>query len=145
MRNRMVHLWNHSGVRMKAPRVLTAGPIVLAIGILHTLVGLLIGASPLADIFRAGYIGAVDGHFDRMAILWFLMFGFVLMLLGEAFRGMEQSPEGVPPRLGWLLGAICIAGAAAMPVSGFWLGLIPSVIVVRARRRPLGAEGAASA
>ncbi len=115
----------------------------MVIGVLHTVVGLLLGATPLAAIVSAGYVGAVDGYFDRLAIFWFLMFGAVLMLLGEAFRWMEQSPQGVPSRIGWQLGVVCLAGAAAMPVSGFWLGLIPSaLIIVRAQGRRVRGGGA---
>lgn len=121
---------------MKARHSITAGTLVVAIGVLHTAVGVLLGAAPLQAIVRGGYISAVDGHFDRMAIFWFLMFGFVLMLVGDAFRAIEHAVGVVPPRLGWMLGAVSLAGAAAMPVSGFWLALIPTALILgRARQR----------
>jgi hypothetical protein len=115
----------------------SAGHLIIAIGVLHTVVGLILGAGPLAAIFRDGYVGAVDGHFDRMAIAWFLLFGFVLMLAGDAVRAIEDTAATVPPRLGYALGAIALLGGTAMPVSGFWLGLIPAtMIVLRARQSP---------
>jgi hypothetical protein len=119
---------------MKAHGGVTAGAIVIAIGTLHTVIGLALGASPLMDIVRGGYVGAIDGHFDRMAIAWFLFFGFALMLAGDAFRAVERSASGAPARLGWALGAISLVGATAMPVSGFWLGLIPAAMIVRRAR-----------
>jgi hypothetical protein len=113
---------------------ISAGAVVIGIGILHTVVGLALGAAPLGDILRHGYVGAVDGHFDRMAIAWFLLFGFVLMLAGDAIRVVEQSMRAVPPRLAYGLGAIALVGAVAMPVSGFWLALVPvGMLLVRAR------------
>ncbi|MCU0649995.1 MAG: DUF6463 family protein [Gemmatimonadaceae bacterium] len=118
--------------------VVSAGTLVIAIGVLHTIGGLLLGAQPLADILRDGYVGAVDGHFDRMAIAWFLLFGFALMLAGDAIRAIERSAQPVPPRLGYALAAIALIGAMAMPVSGFWLALIPvGMILQRARRHPV--------
>lgn len=121
-----------------------AGTFVVGMAVVHTAVGLWLGAAPLAAIFRGGYMGAVDGHFDRMTVFWFLWFGFLLLLVGGAFRRMEQSKEGIPSGLGWLFGGLCLAGAVAMPVSGFWLGLIPAaIIVVRARRRQVGSAAAA--
>lgn len=114
----------------------TAGTLVIAIGVLHTVVGLALGAVPLRGIAADGYVGAVESSFDRMAIFWFLAFGLALMLAGEAFRAMERSGERVPARLGWMLAAISLLGAAAIPASGFWLGLGPAALVIVRGRRP---------
>jgi len=39
-----------------------------------------------------------------------------------------------PPWLGWHVFALAVAGAALMPVSGFWLILAPGALLVRASR-----------
>lgn len=107
-----------------------SGTLMLAIGVLHTVVGVVLGWTPLVAIASDGYVGAVERSFDRMAIFWFLGFGFVLMLAGEAVRLLEDRGEPVPPRLGWILGAVSGLGAAAIPASGFWLGLLPAGLIV---------------
>ena len=115
-----------------------AGSLVVAIGVLHTVFGLALGAAPLAGIAADGYVGAVEESFDRMAIFWVLAFGFALILAGESFRAIERRGDGVPRRLGWMLAAISLAGAAAIPASGFWLGLVPAALVLA---RPRAASG----
>jgi hypothetical protein len=117
---------------MRSP--LSAGTALIAIGVLHTAVGLALGATPVGAILRDGYVGAVEGHMDRMATAWFLLFGFVLMLAGDAIRTIEQLPAPVPPRLAYALAAIALLGGVAMPVSGFWLALIPVALILRRAR-----------
>jgi hypothetical protein len=98
---------------------------LVGIGVVHNAIGLLLGREPIAAILAGGYTGAVDVAFDRMAIFWFLWFGWVLMLLGGAVRAIE--PQTVPRWLVAGIAAMALGGAAAMPLSGFWLALIPVV------------------
>lgn len=107
---------------------------LVAIGVLHNLVGLVLAAGPLRAIVADGFFDAVGHETDRMAAFWFVWFGWMLMLLGGAMRALEPRP--VP--LGLVVGcaAMILGGCAAMPVSGFWFGLLPVAGMVAGRVRP---------
>lgn len=123
------------------------GTLVSGIALIHCAVGLLLGQLPLRAIVADGVVGAVDPHFDRMAIFWYLFFGLLLLLLGEVLR-LWESALRLPARVGYGLAALCLAGGVVMPMSGFWLGLIPAVLIVRRARQAqserTGPSGAAA-
>ncbi|MEQ1571573.1 MAG: DUF6463 family protein [Myxococcota bacterium] len=104
---------------------------LVAIGVLHNLVGLVLGSEPLLALAQDGWFGQVEGSMDRVAIFWFLWFGWMLMLLGGAVRALE--PGRVPTALTAGIAAMILGGCATIPVSGFWLGLIPVAGLVRSR------------
>lgn len=116
-------------------RLFSPGLQLVAIGLLHNVVGLFLGFAPLREILSGGVIGAVEGSFERMAIFWFLWFGWMLMLLGFALRARE--PEPAPRLLVAGLTAVVLGGALAIPASGFWLGLVPLAgMIIRAHWWP---------
>ena len=94
-------------------------PLLLATGIIHTLVGLLAYAAPLADIGRAGVFNAVGTHADRDAAVWFLLTGVLLITLGQLCRWAQQHSGTLPAFVGWTLLGVAAAVAVLMPVSGW--------------------------
>jgi hypothetical protein len=117
-------------------QIRSPGLQLVAIGVLHNVVGLLLGQEQVLAILAGGYVGAVEGAFDRMAIFWFLWFGWMLMLLGGAVRAIEPRP--VPRWLAAGIALMVLGGGLAMPASGFWLGLIPvaGMLMTRGERQP---------
>ena len=72
---------------------------------------------------------------DRIAIFWFLWFGFALMVLGGALRALEPRPAPLALITG--LAAMIVGGCMTVPISGFWLGLVPvGGLVWRQRMEP---------
>jgi hypothetical protein len=121
----------------------TVGALLIAIALLHQLVGLAIGvgldpsakftgAPPLVAMVREGLVASV-GTTDpwRVAITWFLLFGFVFALVGMLAHQTERA--GVPLSRGFALSlaALCALGVMLMPVSGFWLGFGPAYLALR--------------
>lgn len=109
----------------------------MAIGALHQVVGVAVGlgwlpaasgpaVAPLADLWRAGVIGQAEADPLRIAMVWFLMFGFLLILLGMALQRLELSGGKLSRDLAWGLGGLCALGVLLMPLSGFWLGFVPA-------------------
>jgi hypothetical protein len=121
--------------------MIKAGSVVSSIALLHCAVGVALAWQPLRAILADGAIGAVDPHLDRMAAFWFMFFGFLLLLLGEALRLWEGSAK-LPARVGYGLLALCGTGALIMPISGFWLGVVPAALILR-RARVAGTARAA--
>lgn len=126
------------------PRV-TAGAVVIAIGVLHQLVGLMAGmgfipapggatSAPLVELVRAGFVAQAEGDALRLALVWFLLFGFMMIFAGAVLHRLERSgaPLGREAALGF--GSLCVLGVVLMPASGFWLGFIPTVQLWRRSR-----------
>lgn len=116
--------------------------MLVAIGLLHQLVGVLFGlgvlppfegapvAAPLLDIVSDGVIGAIEPHAARMVIFWFLMSGFLMLMAGWLAHLLERG-RALPRSFGLALGAFSLGGALLIPLSGFWLGLIPALVAWR--------------
>jgi hypothetical protein len=99
------------------------GTMMIATGILHTVVGLWFFRQPLLDILGAGQWMSVTGHEDRVGAFWFILFGVLLMMLGQFMRWALARTGTLPASLGWSLLALGVLGVAFMPDSGFWLVL----------------------
>ena len=109
--------------------MIRAGSLVTGIAAVHCVAGVALAPAPLGAIFTNGVIGAIDPHVDRIAIFWFMFFGLLMLVLGEALRVWESTAT-VPANVGYAFGALSLVGAIAMPVSGFWLGLVPAALIV---------------
>lgn len=106
----------------------------MIIGAIHQLVGSLAGLGliempgaagrkPLWEIVSAGVFNAVEPDLARSSMVWFLLFGFVLLMLGSLIRRLEQQHTPLPRALGMQLFLLALSGVVLMPLSGFWLAL----------------------
>ena len=94
--------------------------IFVAIG--HTAVGLLVGGAVVLGVLRRGIFNAVGNDPMTGMVVWFLLFGAVLALLGIAITALERSARFESARalaIGIML--LTTLGVVLMPVSGFWL------------------------
>ena len=116
--------------------------MVIMIGVLHQVVGVAAGvgliaapdgrkSGPLIELFRSGFFNQANAEPLRMAMVWFLFFGFMLIFSGVLLRR-------VPASRGLAVGfaALCGLGVLLMPASGFWLGFIPAVQLWRLSSAP---------
>ena len=107
------------------------GPLLIATAVLHTAVGMWIFRDPLAAILRDGFVNAVDADALRRNAFWFLLFSPVLAGLGMITnRALAAGDLGVLAVVGWSLLGMGVVGAAAMPVSGFWILIALSLPVL---------------
>jgi Family of unknown function (DUF6463) len=122
------------------------GRALMATGIGHALLGLVLFREPLAAIVREGIANTIrDGQYDREAALWFLLFSPLCFLLGQLVNhAIEHRDRRLFALVGWNLIAIGGVGALIAPVSGFWilLAIAPLVFWV-ARKIDAGAVPAA--
>ncbi len=115
------------------------GPLLVATGVLHLLVGLFFFAGPLAAIAGDGF-GAVGPDpaskaFDREAAFWFMLFGVMLLMLGGLTHWAQARTGTLPLFLGWSLLALGVIGVVMMPASGFWLALSQAALMLAVARR----------
>lgn len=100
--------------------------LLILIAIIHSIFGIVIGLPYLKEIAQAGFFNAVDPHPYRMAIVWFLFTGFVLMILGQ----LALSLENIPNSVAWSLFSLSLIGLILMPISGFWLVLALAIYII---------------
>lgn len=107
------------------------GLALMLTGWLHTVVGLIEYRNELQLMVSNGlWNTVVDGEIS--AAFWFMMSGFLLILLGYIADWLMKKKEiSPPPAFGWTLLVVCLVGAIAMPVSGFWLVLPQAWILLR--------------
>lgn len=94
--------------------------IFVAIG--HTVVGLLVCGRVALGIVERGVINAMGNNPMTGFVVWFLLFGAVLALLGMAITALERGAQFESARslaIGIML--LTTLGVVLMPVSGFWL------------------------
>ena len=126
----------------KDRRVGRVGLVVLAIGVIHNLLGLLVGVgfggglsgaesvTPLLDIIAGGVIGAVEPDLMRTTWFWFVFFGWLLMIIGGMARHLEKRGQALPSWLGYQLVALAVTGGLMIPLSGFWSALLPAAMIL---------------
>jgi len=113
-----------------------SGPALIVIGVLHTIVGVILGYGPLTEIARDGFFNAVEPYDSRMAVFWFLFAGLVSILLGQLVLWAERHlNRPVPGFIGWQLLVLSIAVTVFIPISGAWLLMVLSISMIAAARR----------
>lgn len=118
------------------------GRWIIAIGVIHNLVGLYFFAPVLREIGAAGVWNAVGVDTMRNLAFWFLYTGCLLMVVGYLTDWIEERTGGaLPNAYGWMLLALLLLGVVLIPESGFWL-LVPA-IASSMRRMRSGARAAA--
>ncbi len=118
---------------------ITPGITLLGIGCIHQLTGVLLAfgvladpngngshSSALRDLFSAGFFNQVGSHADRSISFWFLLFGFMMLLAGLFLHRIESTGGYLSIDLAVALALLCAVGVMGMPLSGFWLGFVPS-------------------
>jgi|SRR5215470_4942715 len=102
----------------------------------HALIGVVLFRAPLADIVGAGVLNTVAWQLDRQAAFWFLLFSPICYALGQIVdRAIERRDSRLLAIVGWHLLGVGVAGAALMPVSGFWLIIAIAPFVLHASRQ----------
>ena len=109
--------------------------IVIAIG--HTVVGLIAFAPALKSLIKAGVINSivVGQNPDREAAFWFLFTGFTLLAIGGLLDYLERQNLPIPPFVVIMLAILVVTGILVMPISGFWLPIIPLFGLIWPMRR----------
>jgi hypothetical protein len=115
-----------------------AGRLLIAAAVIHTLFGVWFGRAALVAMARDGFFNSVDPHRDRQLVFWFIFAGLALLLLGHLVCWAAAQAVRLPAFLGWELLALAVACGVLMPVSGWFLILIPAVMTLASSgRRPV--------
>lgn len=125
----------------------TSGLLLVAIGVLHTAVGILNGKSVMSRISGATFSPEASrqliGALGKQFVFWFLFGGLLMLVLGHLLTWIERRLDRpVPSFVGWELLVLSLVGLFVMPVSGFWLVLAVAIYTIVSGRRPGPVAGA---
>lgn len=104
--------------------------------ILHFIVnGFIFFPEPLAEIAHAGWWNAVSPdpfnlNYEREAAFWCMMISPLLLIIGMLCCWIQEQKLIMPGFVGWGLLFVTIISVVIMPVSGVWLLLPPSTIIL---------------
>lgn len=113
-----------------------SGTFLWITGIIHIVVGFLIGKDIYAEMLRDGLVNSMKNDFTRSFAFWFFLFGVLLILYGYTLQyniKREQKPS--PIHVGYTLLVISVFGCLVEPISGFWLVLPQALIIIVANRK----------
>jgi Family of unknown function (DUF6463) len=126
----MVNLVTKLGFSMKY----WIGKWIVAVSIIHTIFAFVVFPEVISQIFHDGVFNSIGVDPLRGAVVWFILFGFVLFALGLATNIIEEMSNGdVPSSIGFSLLFVIFSGVVLMPISGFWLALPPALIIIYKR------------
>lgn len=121
-------------------KLAAVGPILIAISVIHLAVTPLFHGPAVAAIVSGGVLNAVESGATaldaRAAAFWYVTAGLGLALLGYLAWWVERRIGTLPAALGWLLLGFTIVTVLLVPVSPFWIFLLPAAIVLWRARHP---------
>lgn len=115
-----------------------SGWLLVAIGVIHNLIGLTMGWEILQGIVAEGGWNTIEPggqiHYARSAILWFLLIGFFWLLLGYLMQcWLRNFALPLPTSIGWGLLLAGVVVVFVLPVSGAWLFIPLGILVILGR------------
>ncbi|MGB4116785.1 MAG: DUF6463 family protein [Polaromonas sp.] len=98
------------------------GHWMMLVAAIHTVFGLVVFNADLWAMLRLGFFDTVAQDSRRAAVVFFMLFGFLLAVLAHATTALERTGQRAPlRRMGWSLLLLCVVAVLLMPSSGFWL------------------------
>ena len=112
-----------------------SGYWLIVTSILHFIGGFVFFPEPLAQIARAGWWNAVspdpfNPNYETEAAFWFMMIAPLWFILGMLCCWIQEQKLIMPAFVGWSLLIVTIISVVIEPVSGLWLLLPPSAIIL---------------
>lgn len=104
---------------------------MFALGVAHTVVGLVFFKPQFAAAISAGWIGQFQGADSRRLAFWFTVFGALLAMGGHiAGRAVHAGDLGLLTLIGACMAAISVVGITALPKSPFWAALLLAPVFI---------------
>jgi len=119
-----VKIWKYSGI------------FLIATGILHTIVAIMLGKEAFLSICRDGLYSVNPLDYTRAFAIWFFICGIFIILLGQVLHYyIKKKQKPAPLSFGYSLLIFTIFGCIVEPGSGFWLFLPQALIIIFANKK----------
>ncbi len=117
-----------------------SGYWLLITSIIHVIVGFWIYGEALSEIISNGFFNSVAPNpfapnFAREDAFWFMTLTTFFMILAQLCLWAHSRKIALPGSIGWTLLITSIIGAIAIPISGFWLLMVPAVLIIVTSRK----------
>ena len=107
------------------------GPWFIGVAVLHTVFALWKFPLVLQSIASRGFIGTVGQDPMTAAVVWFALFGVVVLACGLMISAWERATTAsIPQSVVWTLFVLGVVGVVLMPTSGFWLMFPPTIALL---------------
>jgi hypothetical protein len=113
-----------------------SGLFLIITGIIHIIYALVSFGSIYLDIIRDGLVNVTSHDYARSFAFWFLVCGIFVILLGAVLQHYQKREHKPAPLfLGYGLFIFSIIGCIIEPISGFWLFIPQSLIIIRGNKK----------
>ena len=107
----------------------------IAVSVVHGLGGVILYFEQWQEIAQAGWFNVIAPDptapiFPREDAFWFMFLTPLLFLIGELCLWADRRKFVFPISVGTILTVTMVVGIFLMPVSGIWLALPPSIIML---------------
>lgn len=107
------------------------GNFIMVTGVLHLFIGFVENWGAAIDIVRSGIINTVDETPERFGFFWFEINGLFVLLLGSFLQQyLNEYKKPIPRKYGYFLLIIAITGCVLEPVSGFYVFILISLLII---------------
>lgn len=111
--------------------MLIAAWLVVALGVIHCLLGLVRFRRPIAAALGEGLVGRFAGVPERRLAFWFIIFGPLLLMSGHvAVMAATEGNMALLRVVGLYLLAVSVAGTVALPKSPFSVTIFLAAFIV---------------
>lgn len=121
-------LWHYSGI------------LLIITGIIHNLIGIILGWDYLLAIAADGLWNTIAvatpimTEHTRAELLWFLMLGFTWIMLGAKFHAdIKARQQPLSNLWGWIMLGQGLMVAVLFPQTGAWLFIPQGLIIIFAK------------
>jgi hypothetical protein len=113
------------------------GFLWMIVSILHGIVGIFFYAPQWQAIAQDGWFNVIAPNpftpiFDREDAFWFMFLTPFIFLIGKLCVWVDQQKLHLPISFSITILATVLVGLFLMPISGFWLALLPAVLMLYA-------------
>lgn len=117
-----------------------SGYWLLVTSIIHVIVGFWLYGEPLTEIASNGFFNSVAPNpfapdFAREDAFWFMTLTAFFVILAQLCFWADSHKISLPESIGWNLLITSIIGAIAIPISGFWLLIVPACLIIATSRK----------
>ncbi len=110
-----------------------AGLVLVAMGIIHGIVSIILFGEQFRQIFDAGLFAGLGWSMDMLAAFWFAIFTWLMIVVGLVIAGLGSHQPDFPYRRLTAASFIlipCLCGLV-LPVSGLWAFLLPGFMLLQ--------------